>query len=69
MALIFVNRYFYPDISATSQMLSDLAMDLAQHSDFAQQDIVVVTSRQRSTDAKAQLPARERIAGVDVIRV
>jgi hypothetical protein len=25
MALIFLNRYFYPDQSATSQMLSDLA--------------------------------------------
>ena len=26
---IFINRYFYPDHSATSQMLSDLAFALA----------------------------------------
>jgi colanic acid biosynthesis glycosyl transferase WcaI len=28
--LIFINRYFYPDHSATSQMLSDLAFGLAK---------------------------------------
>ena len=29
MRLIFLNRYFHPDHSATSQMLSDLAFFLA----------------------------------------
>jgi len=29
MRVIFLNRYFYPDHSATSQMLSDLAFFLA----------------------------------------
>ena len=30
MKIVFVNRFFFPDSSATSQMLSDLAIDLAQ---------------------------------------
>ena len=29
MKLIFINRFFYPDLSATSQLLSDLAFALA----------------------------------------
>ena len=30
MRVIFVNRYFYPDLSATSEMLSDLAFALSE---------------------------------------
>jgi len=59
MALIFVNRYFYPDISATSQMLSARASETVR----------VITSRQRLSDARARLPAREYLHGVDVYRV
>ena len=39
--VIFVNRFFYPDHSATSQLLSDLAFDLARRG-FC---VEVVTSR------------------------
>lgn len=63
--IVFINRYFYPDHSATSQMLSDLAFYLAA----AGQEVCVVTSRQRYDDASAKLPPRERIAGVEVWRV
>ena len=45
--LIFVNRYFSPDESATSQLLSDLAFDLAA----AGYRVEIVTSRQRYEDA------------------
>lgn len=65
MRVIFVNRYFYPDHSATSQMLSDLAFFLAA----AGHEVCVITSRQRYDDAAALLPPRERIDGVDVWRV
>src|SRR5512140_1118252 len=65
MRIIFLNRYFYPDHSATSQMLSDLAFFLAG----AGHEVCVVTSRQRYDDAGAVLPARERIDGVEVHRV
>ena len=65
MRVIFLNRYFYPDHSATSQMLSDLAFFLAG----AGHDVCVVTSCQRYDDAAADLPRRARIDGVEVHRV
>lgn len=63
--VVFVNRYFYPDLSATSQILTDLAFHLAERG----MDVVVVTGRQQYTDAKAALLSHETVAGVDVIRV
>ncbi len=65
MRVIFLNRYFYPDHSATSQMLSDLAFFLAG----AGLEVCVVTSCQRYDDAAAMLPPRERVEGVEVLRV
>src|SRR5262245_55072237 len=62
--LFFVNRYFHPDHSATSQMLSDLAFALARDGE----NIVVVASRQLYEQANAQLPARDIIDGVSVHR-
>ena len=64
--LIFVNRYFHPDHSATSQMLSDLAFDLAKDKSV---QIHVVTSRQRYDDAHAELPPSEEINGISIHRV
>jgi glycosyltransferase involved in cell wall biosynthesis len=63
--LIFVNRFFAPDHSATSQILSDLAFYLAS----AGRDVHVVTSSQLYDDAKAALPVSEIINGVHVHRV
>ena len=63
--LIFVNRFFFPDHSATSQILSDLAFHLAS----AGRDVHVVTSTQLYDDAKAALPVSEIIDGVHVHRV
>lgn len=65
MRLIFLNRYFYPDHSATSQLLGDLALSLAEQG----HDVKVITSRQRYDDAKAALSAHERIKGVETHRV
>ncbi|TSA16427.1 MAG: glycosyltransferase WbuB [Betaproteobacteria bacterium] len=65
MRVIFLNRYFYPDHSATSQMLSDLAFFLAASG----VEVCVVTSCQRYDDATAGLPSHERIDEVDVHRV
>ncbi len=65
MKIIFVNRYFYPDHSATSQLLSDLGFDLAGNNIST----MVITSRQIYDDASANLPAREVINGVNVVRV
>ena len=65
MRLIFLNRFFFPDHSATSQMLSDLAFFLAG----AGKEVCVVTSGQRYDDAAAGLPRHEDIDGVHVYRV
>jgi glycosyltransferase involved in cell wall biosynthesis len=65
MRLIFLNRFFWPDHSATSQLLADLAFHLAGHG----VDVTVVTSRQLYEDATAVMPPREIIRGVRVIRV
>jgi glycosyltransferase involved in cell wall biosynthesis len=62
--IVFVNRFFFPDSSATSQMLSDLAIDLAQD-----HEVHVVTSRLEYDDPAAGLPAHEQVKGVVVHRV
>src|SRR5687768_13464111 len=65
MRLVFVNRYFFPDDSATSQLLADLAFHLTLRGAA----VTVVTSRQRYQDPTADLPRRENITGVHVARV
>lgn len=63
--LFFVNRYFYPDHSATSCLLSELAFHLAATG----HEIQIVTSRQRYDDPQAQLSPKETVNGVRVNRV
>jgi glycosyltransferase involved in cell wall biosynthesis len=63
--IVFVNRYFAPDQSATSRMLSDLAFRLAERGVA----VAVVTSRQLYEDPRAALPPYEVINGVTVYRV
>ena len=65
MKLIFLNRFFHPDHSATSQMLSDLAFALARGG----RAVAVITSRQRYDAPMDTLPAAELIGGVSVHRV
>jgi len=63
--IVFVNRYFYPDLSATSQLLTDVASALAE----AGLDVHVVCSRQRHDDSSARLAPRDTANGVVVHRV
>lgn len=63
--IIFLNRFFHPDHSATSQMLSDLAFALAAQGEC----VVIITSRLRYDSPKAALPARETTLGVEIHRV
>ncbi len=63
--LIFVNRFFHPDHSATSQILGDLTFHLAE----AGFDVQVLTSRQLYDDPSSILSAREGVRGVQVHRV
>jgi colanic acid biosynthesis glycosyl transferase WcaI len=63
--IIFVNRYFFPDQSATSRMLTDLAFRLAEKGLC----VAVVTSRQLYENPRAALPPHEVANGVSIHRV
>ena len=63
--VFFVNRFFFPDLTATSQLLSDLAFALAERG-FS---VTVITSRLRHDDPTALFPRGENIRGVEVVRV
>ncbi|HEX7706702.1 MAG TPA: glycosyltransferase family 4 protein [Thermoanaerobaculia bacterium] len=62
--VLFVNRYFHPDHSATSQMASALAFALAARG----WEVGALTSRQRYDDASARL-ASEVVDGVRIERI
>lgn len=63
--IIFLNRYFFPDHSATSQLLSDVAFHLAQ----AGHEVHVICTRQLYESPEARLAAFEKVSGVRVHRV
>ena len=65
MRIHFINRFFFPDHSATSQILTDLAFHLAQKGDT----VSVITSRLFYEDPTAILPSSEYINGVHVRRI
>lgn len=62
--IVFVNRYYAPDFSSSSALLTDVAAALA-----TRQPVHVVTSRQRYDDPRARLSASDVIDGVVVHRV
>jgi glycosyltransferase involved in cell wall biosynthesis len=63
--IIFVNKYFYPDHSATSQILSDLAFYLAGSGYVVR----VIASTQRYDEPQAGLPRTEERNGVFITRL
>src|SRR5688572_2556067 len=62
--VIFVNRYFHPDHSATSQLVSDLAIHLGAKG----WNVEAITSRQLYDDPRAALRSGT-VQGVRVIRL
>jgi glycosyltransferase involved in cell wall biosynthesis len=65
MKVRFVNRFFHPDLSATSRVLSQIAFNLARQGD----EVSVVCSRVRYEGGEAELlPSRENMNGVSVRR-
>jgi glycosyltransferase involved in cell wall biosynthesis len=62
--IILINRFYRPDFSATSQMLTDLATSLA-----AEYSVRVVTSRALYNDPVAKLERREEQKGVEILRL
>jgi colanic acid biosynthesis glycosyl transferase WcaI len=63
--VIFLNRFFFPDHSATSQILSDLAFHLAASGT----ETHVITSRQLYDEPDARLPYEETVRDVHIHRV
>lgn len=64
-AIIFVNRYFWPDRSATSQILSDVAFHLAEQGIPVQ----VIASRLSYESDEGPFPSTELHRGVTIHRV
>src|SRR5262249_52799523 len=62
--VIFLNRFFHPDHAATSELLSDLAFELARRG----LQIKVITSRGHDNTTNA-LSSHETTNGVEVFRV
>lgn len=63
MKLIIVNRFFYPDESATSRMVSSLAFALASEG----VQVTALCGMPPGTDA--QEPGKETIRGVEIVRL
>ena len=61
--VLFVNRFYFPDHSATSQLLTDLTRALAR-----ERQVLVLTSRQRYQSADANLARHETIDAVEIVR-
>lgn len=61
----FANRYFFPDHSATSQLLTDLTFHFAKTG----ASVHVVTSRQVYDKADAVLLAKDNVCNVHITRV
>jgi putative colanic acid biosynthesis glycosyltransferase WcaI len=64
MKVLLLNQFFHPDLSATAQIATDLAEDLAA----AGLEVTALASRGTYLGG-AVLPRRERHRGVDVVRV
>jgi colanic acid biosynthesis glycosyl transferase WcaI len=64
-SVVFLNRFYWPDHSATAQMLTDLTEDLVT----AGWDVSVITSRARYDGGPEAGPAHESHRGVTIIRV
>jgi glycosyltransferase involved in cell wall biosynthesis len=62
--IVFVNRYFSPDLSATSQLLTDLAVAIGS----GPFEVHVLSSRLRYDEPRTLLPASGRIGEVQVHR-
>lgn len=64
-AIIFINRFFYPDLSATSQLLTDLTTNLAEGG----KNVKVVTGQRLYHNRGERLPGRESYHGIEIRRI
>lgn len=64
-SIVFLNRFYWPDVAATGQMLTDLAEDLTALG----WDVTVVTSAGDYRGNAGRLPRDETRAGVRIVRI
>src|SRR5262245_6672091 len=62
--VIFLNRFFYPDHSATSELISDLAFELRRRG----LPVTVISSQLAYEDTEKTFPHHEITNGVEVWR-
>ena len=63
--VLLLNRFFFPDQSPTSELLSDLAFALGE----VGYQVTVIASRLRYDDRTAKLPSRDVLGNVEIRRV
>jgi colanic acid biosynthesis glycosyl transferase WcaI len=65
LKVLLLNQCFWPDVVATSQQLTGVARELSARG----HQVTVIASRHGYDDPKLSFPARERFAGVEIIRL
>jgi colanic acid biosynthesis glycosyl transferase WcaI len=65
MKILLLNQCFYPDVMATAQQLTDLAVRLAKEG----HDVTVIASDRGYDDPSRRFPRRETWNGVNIIRI
>jgi colanic acid biosynthesis glycosyl transferase WcaI len=65
MNFLLLNQAFWPDVVATSQYLTDLAVELVEQGHH----VTVITSRRAYNDPAKHFPKRETWRGVRILRI
>jgi len=65
MKFLLLNQTFHPDVMATGQYLTEVALRLAERG----RDVTVMTSRRAYDDPETRFPRTETWRGIRIIRV
>jgi colanic acid biosynthesis glycosyl transferase WcaI len=65
MKILLLNQCFYPDVAATGQYLTDLALGLNERG----HQVTVITADRAYDDATIRFPRRERWQGIEIKRL
>src|SRR5881296_2922115 len=65
MKVLLLNQCFWPDVVATAQQLTDLAVELAERG----HEVTVVCSNRGYDDQELRFPRREQWNNITIIRV
>lgn len=65
MRVLFLNQAFHPDVVASGQVLTDVAVSLAR----AGHDLTIITADSGYDNPARRFPSRETWNGIDIIRI